>query len=144
MNDRIIYALIGPNTNEPKYVGSTWDIQLRLQQHTTEKKSNNPEKHEWIKILKLNGRSPKIKELERCDSRYESEELEEKWIMHFTNKGYVLFNKNNTGKSFTRYQKITVDRETALTIEVMAKISKTNVKDFIRQLVNNAFLKRTA
>jgi len=90
-----VYALICPISHAVKYIGITsHPLDYRLIVHMRE--THNAEKAAWISLLKSQGLTPIIKELERIHgTRARAEQREEKYVLFCLALGFPLFNKNH-------------------------------------------------
>lgn len=57
-NEACVYFLRDPNTNDIRYVGSTWHIRDRRQQHVTMKTATSPRLVAWFAELQSAGQAP--------------------------------------------------------------------------------------
>lgn len=98
-----IYALIDPFTNEIRYIGKTYNINLRYNGHLSDKADTY--KTRWIKSLKEKNALPKIEVLEECD--YEIwQEREIFWIDFYKNiQKSRLTNYTNGGEGWVNPSK---------------------------------------
>jgi len=97
----IIYLLIDPRNNEPKYIGQTrCSLKQRLQGHLQFSKSNgNKNKNSsWINSLIKINLKPIIEEIDSCDSFEKSNELEKFWISYYKFLGCNLKNSTSGGR----------------------------------------------
>lgn len=91
-----IYTLTDPRDNLVKYIGKTYRINRRLNEHIYKSKESNTPKNAWIKNLSNYNLTPILEVLEIC-SIDESNDLEIYWISQFKSWGYELKNYTNGG-----------------------------------------------
>jgi hypothetical protein len=96
MSKIFIYGLVDPRTNAIRYVGKTNNLKGRLDGHIKDRKSNK-EKGDWIDGLLEQGKKPKIKTLEVCNSD-NWVDREKYWIEHGYKVGWDLLNKTEGGE----------------------------------------------
>lgn len=128
MSDYLIYAILDPDTNLPKYVGSTAKGQKRLKEHLRPCRIRmNTPKAKWIKSCIDRGFKPSVIVLqdygETVDQRFE---LEKAWTQSFRLKGASLLNlfdgtshtsktrewviKSNSGRSLSKKSRLKMGR----------------------------------
>lgn len=88
-----IYALIDPRTREMKYVGKSFSLKTRFNQHRLSK--GKSAKSVWISELKSQGLEPQICILEQGEG--DSNVAEIKWIQKLRAEGHVLTNATKGG-----------------------------------------------
>lgn len=92
-NERLIYSLCCPVTDEIHYVGKSTQGMRRPMQHL--KESHSKKVIEWVEDLKLLNHVPKIKILEYVPLTEDLEEREKYWIQKSLNNGNLLLNDNS-------------------------------------------------
>lgn len=76
-----IYSLIDPRTHSVRYVGlTTLPLLDRLVDHVRAPETDNPKKFAWIRDLLVEGRVPKIVEVDLFTDREEALQYEREWI----------------------------------------------------------------
>lgn len=87
-----LYALVDPDTEEIRYVGTTKNIQSRYVKHLKSGKTT-PVK-DWVKSLLLENKYPKLKILEilKTRSAIRKWEIESELINRYRHQGYNLLN----------------------------------------------------
>jgi len=98
----IIYFLLDPRTDEPRYVGKTTKTAAkRLNQHIVESNTRQKtHKAKWIQKLIREGCTPDIKIVERADEE-ELNKLEKKWIAELRKEGHKLTNGTDGGEGIS-------------------------------------------
>jgi group I intron endonuclease len=97
MRNVLIYCLQDPDTLQPRYVGKTVNLEMRLMAHLYEKKENH--KCRWIKSLRKEGNSPFVTVLEEIQNSNDEDwqEPERFWISHLLSLGANLTNLESGG-----------------------------------------------
>jgi hypothetical protein len=90
-----IYALLEPDTQEPRYVGKTNDLRKRYSQHICNKAASETSKAEWIQSLRSNGLLPLMCILEVVGNNWR--ERERFWIADLQARGAQLVNETKGG-----------------------------------------------
>lgn len=89
----IIYALVDPRNNAVRYVGRTYEPQIRLGEHFRSGYAANPARYRWIQDLRKNGLFPLMEVLEGVyGSLQDADARERVWIQHFLRAGADLTN----------------------------------------------------
>lgn len=96
-----IYGLIDPITQELRYVGKTYNIRIRYNEHMSKLKKNTY-KNNWIKKLLQNKLKPEIYCFEEFDSENDAYEAEEFYISYFKQIGCKLTNNSVGGRGGTK------------------------------------------
>ena len=94
MKMALIYCLICPIQNKPRYVGMTSrNLGMRLTEHKIFKNNNRSHKTSWLKFLKKQNVLDELK-IELLEEVEESIafEKEHEWIMKFKEEGFELVN----------------------------------------------------
>lgn len=92
-----IYGLIDPITKELRYVGKTYDLRIRYNEHLSNLKRNS-HKNNWINKLISNGMRPEIYCFEEFDLEGKAYEAEEFYISYFRGIGCNLTNNSSGGR----------------------------------------------
>lgn len=96
----VIYALLDPLNLEVRYIGKTnANINIRFTSHLREKKPSR--KANWIRSIRIAGRTPNIEVLEELDASSEIsdwQEAERFWISYFRFMGARLTNLTDGGE----------------------------------------------
>lgn len=89
----IVYAIVDPETEEPFYVGETGNFARRQQAHL--RTAHEKTKRAAAKIAQIlaKGQVPAFKAIEFCDSKMAALEAETKWIKHYVERGYTVWNR---------------------------------------------------
>lgn len=96
-----IYALIDPETLEPRYVGKSDNPTKRLGYHCSQSKRELSHKAHWIRSLLAKGLRPSIQILEEVDdSTWETAEV--RLIAKLKSHGYRLTNGDSGGRGGKR------------------------------------------
>lgn len=88
-----IYCLRCPKTNEPKYVGRTKDVKLRMRNHSNRFHGIDTKRRDWINSLREENLKPILEVLKEVDES-EGAYWEKFYLLEFTNRGYSLMNQN--------------------------------------------------
>lgn len=99
---RFIYLLKDPISKEVKYVGETSNPEQRYNQHCWGLKGDCDGKREWLIGLKAIGLKPLFEIMDTAETRRSALVKENELIIHFINKGLLLFNQLNT-KTIKQY-----------------------------------------
>lgn len=91
-----IYALLEPETGEPRYVGKSIRPVERLSNHVNEPPSNCHRSH-WIQSLKARGLRPTMVILETLEGAWPWQEAERHWIAKGRRLGWRLTNNTDGG-----------------------------------------------
>jgi len=89
-----IYTLSDPRTNEPRYVGKTNDLSVRMKGHLKDK--DRSKKTSWIKSLDNLGLKPNMEVLDVCTKATWSD-TEIYWISQLRDWGFNLTNHSKGG-----------------------------------------------
>ena len=140
MQDKIIYALCEPKTQEVKYVGSAYDIVQRFSAHIN-RDSSNLKLNRWITKLKRQQLQPILIELENCENNFITTGAEKKWIEYYSARGNKLFNTNLKGqdKNYKRGLNSILSIESNGKLSILASNNKFSVSEYANRLVNYAF-----
>lgn len=89
----IVYAIIDPETDEPFYVGETRHFPRRQQAHL--RTANARTKRAAAKIAQILAKDqmPAFKAIELCESKEAALAAETKWIKHYVERGYTVWNR---------------------------------------------------
>lgn len=90
-----IYALLDPETGEPRYVGKAINPHVRFSQHLSER-SRKTHKQRWIAKLKASGREPSLELLEQVPEA-EWQAAERHYIAEYRRLGARLVNGDDGG-----------------------------------------------
>ena len=94
MNERLIYRLSCPFTNQVHYVGKSIEGMIRPLSHLS--KSHSDKINEWVGELKQLGHAPTVEVCEYVPMEVDIDERERYWITKYLNKGNVLLNIQST------------------------------------------------
>ena len=89
-NERLIYSLCCPFTDEIHYIGKTTVGMSRPLQHATN--SHSAKVKEWVEGLREIGHKPKVNILENVSLNDDLDGRERYWIQYRLNKGDLLLN----------------------------------------------------
>jgi hypothetical protein len=107
-----IYALADPIAHRVMYVGQSMDIDFRYRQHCgADWSSSNLQKSEWLGRLRRQNLEPELIELEECDSFFELDAAEKKWIREYKVRGEAELNIASGGISRSASRSMNVNRE---------------------------------
>lgn len=84
-----IYKISHPITLSVVYIGKTTNLDARMHAHSTN--SHNKQLAKWVIDIDKNNLSPIFDIIDTCEDK-ESVKCEKKWIKHFSELGYDLFN----------------------------------------------------
>lgn len=128
MNTHLVYGLRSIQEEGYKYIGKSSSGLERPKTHLTY--SHNESVRIWVEELKSEGYFPIIDVIEECDE-FNLDETEKKWINHYTDRGYELFNvQRYLGKDVEKIKK-DIDKEKSL---LMNELNDIKLK---RQLTSN-------
>lgn len=98
-----IYALVDPQSGEPRYIGQTrFSLEARFKGHLNDKKPSY--KVNWLKNLKSQGLRPVIRELYKCYDGTTADVAEIFFIANFKERGFRLTNLSLGGSNVTNVQ----------------------------------------
>lgn len=94
----VIYALIDPNTDEIRYIGYTYNLRKRYNEHYYPSKlEGNTHKNNWIKSLLKEGKKAKIEIICEYDNADILPQAEKMWISNYRILGCDLTNTTDGG-----------------------------------------------
>jgi hypothetical protein len=95
-----IYALVDPLTLETRYIGKSIRPKERLMNHCNEQADSW--RNRWLKQLRACGLKPRLRILERIDSREQNwQDVERAWIAYGRSEGWPLTNCTDGGDGVT-------------------------------------------
>lgn len=109
----IVYAIVDPETEEPFYVGETGNFVRRQKAHLRTAHERTKRAAAKIAQILANGQLPIFKAIEFCDSKEAALEAETKWIKHYVQRGYTVWNRLREHREIQelhRAPKILMDR----------------------------------
>lgn len=89
----VIYAIIDPETEEPFYVGETGHFPRRQQAHLRTAHERTKRAAAKIAQILAKGQVPVFKAIEFCTSKEAALAAETKWIKHYVERGYTVWNR---------------------------------------------------
>src|SRR5271163_2259633 len=92
-----VYGLIDPITEELRYVGSTYRLNKRYNEHISQLKKNSY-KNNWIKQLLSQNIKPEMFIIEECETEEEMYKAEEWHIIYFKQMECRLTNNSIGGR----------------------------------------------
>lgn len=105
MENIYIYALIGRDENDVRYIGQSKNPYVRLSQHRCLGSSESKLKKDWIRALKNDGIQINMIILEKC-RKEEGDFLERYYISLYKSWGFDLINQQSGGiKTYNHSQK---------------------------------------
>lgn len=104
LSGNIVYALVDPRTDLPRYVGSTMNAVSRLSSHRSG--TGNRAKDAWIAELKGLGLEPHLRVLEKVIDSDDLDAAEKRWAIRLRKEGAVLFNGQIGGRAKKKRAKI--------------------------------------
>lgn len=91
-----IYALIDPHTLQVRYVGWSFNVEKRVNDHITKSRKEHTHKANWLNQLANDGLRPFVQILESGIDDWVS--AERKWIEHFRSQNAPLTNLTSGGE----------------------------------------------
>jgi len=98
MNKNIVYSLVDPRTNEPRYVGLSTRGLARPQAHAHRSRNGSTHRDNWIKQLQRLGLKYDIQILYESSTDEGLEEQEIYWIVEMKRRGHCLTNHTTGGE----------------------------------------------
>lgn len=142
-----IYQLVDPRDNLPHYVGYTFSLERRLEQHLAGDSSHNVKKDAWLKELLSLGLDPLIQEIEVVrGTPADALARETYWIRRLTNEGMPLTNISGrvkpAGEKISCYlTKSQVEKLDDLAYDYKKhKGKRINRNDIVRSLIDHCTL----
>lgn len=109
----VVYAIIDPETEEPFYVGETRHFPRRQQAHLRTAHERTKRAAAKIAQILAKGQVPVFKAIEFCESKEAALAAETKWIKHYVERGYTVWNRlreHREIKELHRAPKMQMDR----------------------------------
>lgn len=91
MSKVYIYALLDPETTNPRYIGQTINLKVRFNNHMHFADPNGSVKDKWLHSLKSSGTKPIMVLVEETNDQ-DADNVELAWIKYFDNCGFALTN----------------------------------------------------
>ncbi|VEF10871.1 Predicted double-stranded RNA/RNA-DNA hybrid binding protein [Pseudomonas fluorescens] len=89
----IVYAIIDPETEEPFYVGETRHFPRRQQAHLRTANARTKRAAAKVPQILAKNQMPAFKAIEFCESKEAALAAETRWIKHYVERGYTLWNR---------------------------------------------------
>lgn len=117
----VIYTLNCPDTNMVMYVGKSFSVQHRKNEHFNAHKKDGTRKALWVRQLKSEGKLPVFDVIDNCDE-FNWEQKEKNYIKMFKSCGANLLNMTQGGECGS----LGVSRTQESKINISKKLSKVN------------------
>jgi len=138
MSAWVIYSLIDPRDQQPRYIGSSIRLRKRILEHVADALrlcANDPQtaKDKWIRSLAASGMKPSSSILEEGSGDSACMAAEKRWISHFRNLGIALTNSTKGGEGViptdTRRRLAEIARQRCSTPEGRAQMAARGARN---------------